>query len=754
MRRVAVPLVALGLLVGATVPAAAAGSAAGSDSPGEAQAAKKKKKKKAKKKKKKKKKPAAPATPAPPKPPPPPPPPPQQTTFDKIDAAIASGAITPEQGLTYKVFASFGDPRLPGQFAGPADPLAHPPLDEVAAQWDQLSAGAQVTLGPFLVPPMHEGSYVNQQIDGRSGSSAAATPRVDPPNPTQPWCTGNNEINFDNWQFIDALNGPAAGKVRIWIQNRYASTDGAIADSLMAAMRNQIWPKLTTLMGRDPMPDGGSTGGCAGGTDALDIALVDMSPASTVSTTTSQESTSARILFPRASDTTAPHLTHEFMHAIQFSFNLAEGTLSSAGNAWIKDGTAQWAMDYVSSPTYGIGLTPNETEKRHGALSYYFTKPDDPVDTATPTGRPYGAYIFWFWAIRKSNDTSLVQQLWNAVGTQKSLEAAKGLFGAGWNQAWKDFTRTNWNDDGINDYRNWDSVLNVPAQERTINPLPNAVTPVITTVKPVAAKYWTFLPGAGVNELRFRNLGGVAETAGVQAIIKYKDGTFGAEDWTGDTQKDVPMCDKEKLTLVLSNSSITPNDTRAFNLSWSPVPPGPRSGGPRAGVCLPDPTGTFSGNGTFTDATMTLNYTWSGTADFEHFGPSNPWFPEFATEVWDAATVADGSVTLSGSGTAQGSNGECTVTIPADTYDLDGGTVAIQPGAEPHYGIDIQFPANEFPEATISCPDEDPNTVPFVAPREMVYTQNAQQTMVRGTYQGSATFGGSSFNWNFTDPDL
>ncbi len=140
-----------------------------------AQAAKKKKCKKSKKraaaaaKKCKKKKPVTPSPATPTPPPPPPPPPPPQTTFEKIDAAVASGAITPEQGLTYKVFAAFGDPRLPGQYVGSVpDPLAEPPLDDVTAQWSQLSAGVQATLGPFLIPPFHQGSYWDQQVNPRS----------------------------------------------------------------------------------------------------------------------------------------------------------------------------------------------------------------------------------------------------------------------------------------------------------------------------------------------------------------------------------------------------------------------------------------------------------------------------------------------------------------------------------------------------------------------------------------------------------
>jgi hypothetical protein len=770
-----VSLLALGLFA-ACAPAFGASHASSDPS---AQAAKKKcnKSKKraaaAPKKSKCKKKPAAPAPATPPATgpgAPPPPPPPAQTTYEKIDAAVASGQITPEQGLTYKVFAAFGDPRLPGQYVGVPDSFADPPLDEVAAQWDQLSAGAKAILGPFLISPMHEGSYVNQQIGGTAGSSSSATASAaiaaddPPPDPTQPWCTGNTDIATENWHYVEPVAGPAAGKVRIWIQNRYASTDDALAAGLMAAMQNKIWPSLTTLMAREPLPDGGSTGSCAGGTDALDIALVDIYPAATLSHTLSHEGTPAQMMLPRALDNTPPYLAHEFMHAIQFSFNLASGDMGSAENKWLRESTAQWAMDYVSSSHYGIGLTPNDLEKAHGALSYFFSTPEKPLDTATPHVRPYSAYVFWLWATRKGNDTSLVRQAWNNAGTQKSLEAAKSLFGSGWDQAWKDFTRTNWNKDGITDYQGWDSISNSPSVADS-GQLPNSFTPVINTVEPVAAKYLTFVPAAGVNELTFRNVGGLSDKAGVQAIFKYQDGTYGVEDWTNVAQKDVPMCDKEEVTLVLSNSSVTPNDSRVFSLSWSPVSAGAGASTLGAGttraanVCIPDPTGTFSGTAHYDDtATTVMDWSWSGNVEFQPNGQMGPWFPEYFGENWDAAIPESGSVTMSGSGTVTTDEGDCSISVPADSYEFgpSDGTMLIQPGPEPHYGIQLYLPSDAFPMGTVTCPGDDPYQTLLPVPGNLVFTEEPEQAATRGSYQGSATFSNvfftQSMSWNLVDP--
>jgi len=755
--------------------ASAAGAHPRSDAP--AQVAKKCKKAKksaaaAKKKKKCKKKPAAPVTSTPQatgsvNPPPPPPPPDTRTTEQKIEDAVASGEITAEQGLTYKVFAAFGDPRLPSQYAGAPDGLAEAPLDEVQAQWDQLSDGAKAILGPFLIPPMHHGSYWEQLIEG---ATASATPLAAlgardarAADPNSPWCDtsvgGGLAIAIENWNFVEATVGAAAGKVRIWYQDRYAVTDAALAANLMNAMQGKIWSALTTLMQREPLPDGGSTGPCAGGSDAVDIALVDGARPTTYSHTLSQEDTAAKMIFPRSgSSGTPPFLAHEFMHMIQYAFTFSSGGMASGENQWLKEGSAQWVQDYVSSSQYGIGLAPDQTE--HQALRYFLPNPEKSLDSTTPEHHDYGSYLFWLWAVRKGNDPTLVRQVWNAVASQKSLNAAKSLFASGWPQAWKDFTKANWNKDPVGDYQDWDDIHDTP-KVAAEGELPNSFSAFNVAVDPVAAKYLTFRPASGVNVLTYRNVGPLTPETGVQAILTYTDDTKATEDWSQIAQQDVPFCNIKELTLVFSNASVTPGDLKLIPISWTPPSAAPHSavGSRAANVCIPGPQGGFSGSSHYTDPATTMDWSWSGTVDFDPFGPINPWFPEFGGEVWDSASVASGSITMSGSGSSQQSDGdECSIDIPGKTYQLrvGEGTMMVQPGPEPHYGIQLGFPSTEFPEATISCPDEDPQTGPFPGPALIIYTEDPEQTMTRGSYQGSSTFEtagyDSTYSWNLSDP--
>jgi hypothetical protein len=762
LRWTTVLLLALGLLVATSAPAAA-------DAGPSAKAAKKKckkgKKSAAAAKKKCKKPPPAQSSPSPAPggaSSPPPPLPDTRTTEQKIDDAVAGGEITSEQGLTYKVFAGFGDPRLPGQYAGAPDPLAEAPLDDVTAQWNQLSDGAKATLGPFLIPPFHEGSYWEQLIGGATPSAVTQAAATGPQaaDPSSPWCEGDLTIPIalQDWSYVEADSGPAAGKVRIWYQNRFAATDAALAGNLMTTMETKVWPSLTGLMGREPLPDNGSTGLCAGGSDAVDIALVDAAHATTAGTL-NQENTPAHMLFPRAgSGATGPYLAHEFMHMIQYSFSFASGDMSSGENAWLKEGTAQWVQDFVSSSHYGIGLTPNQTE--HQALPGFFLHPEAPLDSTSGYAHDYSTYIFWLWAARKGNDPSVVRQVWNAVGTQKSLNAARSVFGSGWAQAWKDFTRANWNQDPVGDYQDWDDIHETPTVAAEGN-LPNSFTAQNVLVAPVAAKYVTFTPAADVNVLTYRNVGPLSDEAGVQAIITYKDGSHATEDWSQVAQQDVPMCNLQKLTLVFSNASVTEGDNKLIPISWTPGPAGAPHGavGPRAAnVCIPNPQGSFSGSATYDDGFTTLNYSWSGTVDFDPNGQINPWFTDYFTELWDYANVATGSATVSGSGTSEGSDGDCSIDIHTTTGQLGpgDGTMAIQPGAQPHYGIDLGYTANQLLEATFTCPDMDPFDAPISPPGRLIYTPDPEQTNTRGTYVGTSSIStpqqSANYSWNLVDP--
>jgi hypothetical protein len=583
------------------------------------------------------------------------------TTEELIDAAIASGEISAETGLTYKVFAAFLDPRLPAKYQGASDPLGHAPLDEVIAQWSTLSPAAQATLGPFLIPPYHNGSYWQSKIDGASSSlspasRASPSPRADP---NSPWCTGSLEIVFEDWSFVEATSGIGAGKVRIWYQDRYASTDAALASSLMSAMESKIWPALATLMGREPLPDGGSTGSCAGGSDAVDIALVDASTATTFSHTSAQESTPARTLFPRELSATGwaglvPYLAHELMHMIQYSYAFSSGSMTSNENQWLREGTAQWVQDYVTDPSYGIGLTPTQTE--HQPLPIFFDNPELSLDSTTPAHHDYASYVFPFWAARSGGNPQIVRDFWNAIGTNTSLGAAKAAFGSGWDQAWKDFARTNWNQGSIKDYQTWDAITNTPKLAAQGNLVKDQTSNFNATVAPVAAKYFRFGVPEGTLQLVYNNTGTLSDEAGIQAIIKKQDGTETIEDWSTDASRSLDACNIDEVVLVLSNAAITQGSDANFAFDWTP------NSVIRADVCtFPnrwDVSMTGDGNNaSFGDETNTFHYEVDFAVKLSSQGGGVATYDQLedgSTFTWtNSGTIGDCTVEEDANGTVQ-----------------------------------------------------------------------------------------------------
>ena len=91
-----------------------------------------------------------------------------------IAQALASGAITAEQALMYRVYAQFGDARLPAAYAGaPAAAPDHLLLREVASKLPTLSQAAQDLLHPFFVPPLYAQSWYAEQLAALDPQAAA-----------------------------------------------------------------------------------------------------------------------------------------------------------------------------------------------------------------------------------------------------------------------------------------------------------------------------------------------------------------------------------------------------------------------------------------------------------------------------------------------------------------------------------------------------------------------------------------------------
>ena len=569
------------------------------------------------------------------------------TSEHLIEEALESGDIDEETALEYRVFAAFGDPRLPAEYEGDdSEVIESDALVDAATRFTSLSPDAQATLAPFLIPPYHAGSHWSGV-----GASAARPTGAEPPAET-PWCDGS--LITENWNSLDTLNG----KVRVWWQQRYNETDRAEAEEIVDAIDDKIWPGLTSLMGREPLSDA-SVFGCDGGDGKLDIALVDAATATTVPATLfGCKNTAAHILFDRGRANRLPYVAHEIMHAIQFSYSISEGC---GEYEWLREATAQWVQDYISDPSYGIGVAPDDTEWEHEAPKKFLGHPEMPLESLSPQHHDYGAYVFFFYLARVTNP-SVIPEIWNNTTSMDSLEAIKPAIGGAWDPVWKEFAKYNWNQGSLDHYKDWDGLTSHAALADS-GALPKGETNFQIGVKHLATKYITFVPQEKLTSLDFTNKSVDVEGAGVQAIIKYKDGTDKVEDWSDEEKVNVCLEDPEveSITLVLTNSNSDKDNKITHDFTWEgfddlcctsqPAPRAARAVG--ASDC--------EGDGTIT-------WTWSHVAEgpggWEHvsfdYNASAQMTFDFVATDYDPDTYEDtgnSSYTYSGSGVEERNRG-------------------------------------------------------------------------------------------------
>lgn len=336
---------------------------------------------------------------------------PPPTSFDLISRDLQQGKIDDETALEYKTFAEFDDARLPAEYhASEVGGEAGLFMNEVVAAYPTLSAEAQAMLAPFFIPPFQAGSWATQSSN-RFAQSAPS-----------------------DWAFLSA----AGGKARVWYKKGDAELlrkAGVVAN----ALTNEVWPKETTLMGREPVldsagvqnfvvfdhyrkgwdstfvPFGGYAGMTVPQTCSPTASIIYINPALA---DTGNNTTIGLV------ETTA----HEFMHALQFSYSLAVNPCTEY--LWLGEATATWSEDYI--------YPDHNTEWR--LAKTYLRTPQLAINN-TSDWRQYGEYLLLYYHTHKYNDPDAVRQAWADAELMDSLEAFNALGGvepdqlaALWNQ--------------------------------------------------------------------------------------------------------------------------------------------------------------------------------------------------------------------------------------------------------------------------------------------------------------------------------
>lgn len=391
----------------------------------------------------------------PPVTPPTPPSPPVSgapSSFGLIDAALNAGTIDAETALTYKVFASFKDSRLPSAYQGDDSGLFETDaLQTLSERFDTLSSAVQVTLAPFLMRPSDQGSWANPVA---GGSAPRLTAR------SRPGCDGLSS----DWAALPTYNF----KANVWYRST-VSGELAKAQVVVEAIDKEIWPALIGRLGmQEPLSDT-SSAPCNGGDGRLDVYIVPRASFKGL-TTPEPAKDQDSYAYPTyimldsnlSYDTLKAVTAHEIMHAIQFSFDTAS---THRSYNWLDEATATWAIDYVYL---------KQIQEEHSKADCFTNAPQLSLDDgslghcsrSSNVNRYYGAYLF-FQFLANSAGAGVVKASIEATTTfVTGLEAVNASIPGGFEQQWPQFAVRLYNDDPINkqadSFKSWDDLPEVP----------------------------------------------------------------------------------------------------------------------------------------------------------------------------------------------------------------------------------------------------------------------------------------------------
>ncbi len=488
-----------------------------------------------------------PAPPSPPTTPPSPPPPSASgpTSFDLIDDALSAGTLDAETALTYRVFATFNDARLPAQYRGDGSSLTEgQDLNDVFEALPNLSPATQAKLEPFLIPPIYKSSWLSAPASIRSSSLSIRC---------------RDELR-DDWYSMARPNG----KFRVWYTGD--QTSDAHAKLALDALEDEIYP---ALVGRLQLkaPSSDVANDCNGTDEKLDVYLVpnfgvEGTNAANGLTTAKCAVSSSYILVKNELD--AEHLkstlAHEFMHAIQFEYPSIK---CGADYGWLKEATATWAKDYVY-PKNNLEhpYAPSFMDSPEKALN-------DPDAKSQKNLRQYGAYVFFLF-ITKSLGDDRIKAIFEGSTSTTSLEAVNNNISGGFKDQWWKFAKTLWNQAPIDtkpeSFKQWDGLTQKPDQrdlDGDLKGAPEATETLETEALSVSSRYYHFnFSDVNTRSLLFYNgfFDQVKAGKAIKVLALWKDatGTWQEEDDWSDYEF-VGLCRNIKnqraseLVIIISN---------------------------------------------------------------------------------------------------------------------------------------------------------------------------------------------------------
>lgn len=404
-----------------------------------------------------------------------------------IATALAQNRISAEQALMYSVFAMFGDPRLPAEFAGAPDGAPdHMLLRRVSGQLATLSPATRNALVPFLLPPIYAESWFAQQLGLPPATAAsdrkaiAAAGRDKRPGAVTVNCEAATLSRF--WRTLSTAHFNIH-YIALGSDEFYDAYHRKGAETI-AAVVEEVYRAETDLLARHPMPD--TNEACNGGDGALDIYLTSLGSSDTRGATTSYPDrcnnvpswiainagdpaiASASSGIGDALRETKAIVAHEFAHVLQFTMNRPGNAFGGCEEyEWLDEATAEWAMDFVD-PTWNREDGLNKTSpnyQRSGSFyaqylySDHMASIEKPGLAGDPKKNGYADYIFFQYLARKY-DPSTIKEIYDTMEARSSVEAVEAALASkgGIKAVWPEFAMTLWNDaanQNLDDFSRW-----------------------------------------------------------------------------------------------------------------------------------------------------------------------------------------------------------------------------------------------------------------------------------------------------------
>jgi len=465
------------------------------------------------------------------------------TSIELLDKAVADKKLDAETALVYKVYAVYGDDKLPAEYNGKFFYEGTQVVREMTEKWDKLSKKTKELLAPFTKRPDEDGSWMNLKYGEAE------------PKPTS-WLYGN-AYAVRPGTYTEYFTSTDE-KVKIWYPSApaIADTGEKMAKMITAHLDNDaIIEKFEALLQKQLMSDG-----TKGGDGKLDIYVAPIGSNLGLTYAETATPTPSHILMNLSigvnSDTVLKTtLAHEIFHSFQYTYKH-----DASRDNWWAEATAVWSEDFI----YPSANTEHEW------LDLFMPYPMTEADKENPPkNHHYATYILPYFITKNFGD-DFMRKSWEACVSGPCIDGIDKNITGGLKDQWKEFTLWNYNKEPAKFYTDMGSFpADSSAQSANYKQEMVADTPETTfeteKLNPLSAGLSEVLNMVAdkdkIKKLTFtdlENFTGKADSTSIKAVIYYKNGKNAVEDWAKLKKRsfciDSNEEDFEKVVLIFSNS--------------------------------------------------------------------------------------------------------------------------------------------------------------------------------------------------------